>query len=592
MGEKRNKEEIAEDYCFVCKDGGYLIVCEYGDCLKSYHPECVGKDPSFVETGGQYTCDLHSCFNCHKRSQFQCFVCPSSVCRRCLKISAFVCTREGKGFCNNCLKLAIMVEENVDVDSDGEKVDFEDRDTWEFLFMDYWLIVKKKEGIMLEELRKADVLLRSGKNYKGRVDLYELPEEEYMISDSDDMAIDEDDGMSFSKKPKGHRGKKMLKGRKSGSVKREFIGWASKELAEFLTSIGKDIEKPLTQFEVSDIIKEYVHYNQLFHPSKRKKVLCDVRLQSLFKRKALNRFKIDDLLERHFSDYQDAKDDLLYGVDEVNDPLINKRQKCSVFNLTDHKSKPNGCKEKVSEAPKSTRAVVVLKNTRKSCYAAVIAENIKLVYLKQSLVQKFLKTPETFESKVMDSFVRIKCDRTDFYMPRNSHQIFQVTGLKKASETYKIADTSTDILLQVSDVLQDIPISILSDDDFTEVDLEKKARNLHVDITNHWIEREIVVLQNQIDRANEKGWRREYPLLNVKQLLMTEDEQARLLNILPAIIADEEPEPNAATESPDGGEFEGNAAISSENAQKRENEERTASAKFKAAENEVEGVVY
>ncbi|KAK1299967.1 Uncharacterized protein QJS10_CPB13g00660 [Acorus calamus] len=469
MGEKRNKEEIAEDYCFVCKDGGYLIVCEYGDCLKSYHPECVGKDPSFVETGGQYTCDLHSCFNCHKRSQFQCFVCPSSVCRRCLKISAFVCTREGKGFCNNCLKLAIMVEENVDVDSDGEKVDFEDRDTWEFLFMDYWLIVKKKEGIMLEELRKADVLLRSGKNYKGRFDLYELPEEEYMISDSDDMAIDEDDGMSFSKKPKGHRGKKMLKGRKSGSVKREFIGWASKELAEFLTSIGKDIEKPLTQFEVSDIIKEYVHYNQLFHPSKRKKVLCDVRLQSLFKRKALNRFKIDDLLERHFSDYQDAKDDLLYGVEEVTDPIINKRQKCSVFNLTDHKSKPNGCKEKVSEAPKSTRAVVVLKNKRKSCYAAVIAENMKLVYLKQSLVQKFLKTPETFER------------------------------IKKASETYKIADTSTNILLQVSDVLQDIPISILSDDDFTE----EECDNLRQRVSSGFLKRPLL---EEVECEMERGY--------------------------------------------------------------------------------------
>ncbi|KAK1299803.1 Uncharacterized protein QJS10_CPB13g00659 [Acorus calamus] len=121
-----------------------------------------------------------------------------------------------------------------------------------------------------------------------------------------------------------------------------------------------------------------------------------------------------------------------------------------------------------------------------------------------------------------------------------------------------------------------------------EVDLEKKARNLHVDITNHWIEREIVVLQNQIDRANEKGWRREYPLLNVKQLLMTEDEQARLLNILPEIIADEEPEPNAATESPDRGEFEGKEAVSSENGQKIKDEEKTAPAKFKAAENEVE----
>lgn len=27
---KLRKEEIAEDYCFVCKDGGDLLICDYG----------------------------------------------------------------------------------------------------------------------------------------------------------------------------------------------------------------------------------------------------------------------------------------------------------------------------------------------------------------------------------------------------------------------------------------------------------------------------------------------------------------------------------------------------------------------------------
>ncbi|KAK1275582.1 hypothetical protein QJS04_geneDACA009940 [Acorus gramineus] len=575
---RRKKEEIAEDYCFVCKDGGLLLVCDYKDCLKAYHPQCVGKDNSFIDTKRHYSCDWHSCFLCHKRSHFRCFVCPRSVCRACIENSEFVCTREGKGFCAHCLKLAKLIEENADVDSDGGKVDFKDTETYEFLFLDYWVIVKEKESITLEEICNASALLKNNQNYESGFDLYKDPEEEDVISAGDDIEIYKDDGISFLEKPRGSHGRKMMTLKKSGSLKREFIGWASKELAEFLTSIGKDIEKPLTQLEVSDIIKEYVRSNNLHHPNKKKKaIICDARLYSIFKKKTLNRRKVEELLERHFSDYQESEDDFLFGAEEDNYATTNKRQKGSDLDFTDHGLKRNGYKKKVSGTPKS-------------CYAAVVSKNIKKVYLKQSLVKKLLKTPETFESKVVDSFVRIKCDRMDIYIPRNSHQLVQVIGINKGSETYKIGGTSTDIIFRVSDVLKDIRILMLSDDDFTEeecedlrqrvkdgllkrpllVDLEKKARNLHADITNHWIETEILVLQNQIDRANEKGWRRElYEFMERKQLLTTESERARLLNELPEVVADEAVEPKDATDSPVQGELEGQEAVSSETAVER-----------------------
>ncbi|CBI27724.3 unnamed protein product, partial [Vitis vinifera] len=45
----------------------------------------------------------------------------------------------------------------------------------------------------------------------------------------------------------------------------------------------------------------------------------------------------------------------------------------------------------------------------------------------------------------------------------------------------------------------------------TVVELKQKAQRLHEDITKHWIARELDLLQNLIDRANEKGWRKEYP---------------------------------------------------------------------------------
>ncbi|KAI8531489.1 hypothetical protein RHMOL_Rhmol11G0139900 [Rhododendron molle] len=103
------------------------------------------------------------------------------------------------------------------------------------------------------------------------------------------------------------------------------------------------------------------------------------------------------------------------------------------------------------------------------------------------------------------------------------------SGMRKVT----LGDTKTEILLQVPNMSMDIGVDMLSDDNFSEeecedlrqkvkdgllrkltiVELEHKAKSLHEDITNHWIKRQLALLQNLIDRANEKGWRREYPFV-------------------------------------------------------------------------------
>ncbi|GAV77046.1 SWIB domain-containing protein/GYF domain-containing protein/Plus-3 domain-containing protein, partial [Cephalotus follicularis] len=340
--------------------------------------------------------------------------------------------------------------------------------------------------------------------------------------------------------PKCRRKRTKLKG---GERKMEYIGWGSKQLIEFLESIGRYTSTNMSRYDVATIITDYANENNLFNLNqakkenkKKKKIACDERLHSLFGKKSISRIKIHDLLEPHFAENQDASDsddDLFsFSDDEDNTKFINNNSKK---------------KFAVEHAPKSP-------------YAAVIPDNIRLVYLKRSLVEDLLlKDPLSLPSKLAGSFVRVKSDPNDYLQP-NSHLLLQVTCNSSPFHSYP---TQFRILLQLSNFMKDIPLSMLSDDNFskeecedlcqrvkdgllkrpTVVELEEKARILHEDVTKHWLMGEIALLQKLIDRANEKGWRKEsftlFEYMERRQLLQTPDEQSRLLSDVPKVVADE-----------------------------------------------------
>ncbi|KAJ6809337.1 uncharacterized protein M6B38_160200 [Iris pallida] len=514
------EKDMAEDLCFVCKDGGVLRVCDYKNCLKAYHPQCVDRDTDFLEADDPWTCGWHLCI-CKKASTFQCFCCPNSFCHSCIKSAEFVqVKRKTKGFCDNCLKLAKLIEEKSNIDSDGlsathfticcsqEKVDFNDAETYEGLFKDYWDIVKREEKLTLVDVREADALLKRGDNFQNDSDSDKLFEE------SDDLLDDCEDTKSRFKSLKGRQSRMKPQVRKSRK-ERTFSSWASEELREFLSYIGKYTEKPQSRFDVAETIKDYVQSNNLFPPDnkKRKLVVPDEKLRKLFRKKKLKYHKIYDLSKNHLAEENsDLNAEFPSSSEEDQGSEYGKKQRRTNSGSKVHKLDANIGRKKLLDPSKNNNA-------------SIVVDNIKLLYMRRSLILELLKNPETFETKVVGCFVKVKNDPKDiYYLALKEYQLGQVTGIKKSQQTYKLGETSSDILLRVSNFSKDILISSLSNDEIeqgecedlqqlvkkglfkqpTVTDLETKIKSVHQDIMNHWIDREIVKLQKQIDRANEK----------------------------------------------------------------------------------------
>ncbi|KAJ0467587.1 putative chromatin remodeling SWIB-Plus-3 family [Helianthus annuus] len=341
---------------------------------------------------------------------------------------------------------------------------------------------------------------------------------------------------------KNERTPKVVKQRRNlKSKKLEFVGWGSKSLIEFLQSIGKDTGKELSHHKVTAIVDDYVHNFQLLHPQKKKRVVCDEKLHSLFRKKQIPLIKIHELLHSHFADNRDSSSE---------DDHSNSSEEYENVSSTRMKRKVSSAEKKAHSQTEKASGTLL------SCFAAIVPENVKLLYLKRSLVQELVKQPESFEEKLLGSYIRIKSDPLDFSR-KTSHQLHPVTGVKNVG-------LLEEILLQVPNMIKDIPIRMLSDDDFskdeiedlcqrvkdgllkrpTVVEVEQKAQILHEDITKHWLPRELVRLQNLIDRANEKGWRKElFAYIERKKLLQTPSEQSKLLTEVPKVTADKlEPE--------------------------------------------------
>uniref|UniRef100_K4AJ40 Zinc finger PHD-type domain-containing protein n=1 Tax=Setaria italica TaxID=4555 RepID=K4AJ40_SETIT len=55
----RRKEDEEEVVCFICFDGGNLVVCDRRGCPKVYHPACIKRDEAFFQSRSKWNCGTH-----------------------------------------------------------------------------------------------------------------------------------------------------------------------------------------------------------------------------------------------------------------------------------------------------------------------------------------------------------------------------------------------------------------------------------------------------------------------------------------------------------------------------------------------------
>ncbi|XP_004291675.1 PREDICTED: uncharacterized protein At5g08430-like isoform 2 [Fragaria vesca subsp. vesca] len=224
---------------------------------------------------------------------------------------------------------------------------------------------------------------------------------------------------------------KQMRTRKA-SKRLEFIGWGSEPLIKFLKSIGKDTTEKLSQFDLDKIIYNYMRDNELYDTKNKRKALCDQSLQSIFRKKSVLLEKIYGLLWEHLAENvtEDSESD-----DEDEIKLLDKNKG------TAHDHKKRRVSSDTTIASDEQKASP---RFQKSCFASIVTENLKLVYIKRTLLEKLLKEPDHSESKILGSFVRVKNDSLD-YLQRSTHQLSQVKGIVCTCSQYQAMRFVTDV---------------------------------------------------------------------------------------------------------------------------------------------------
>ncbi|XP_021302782.1 zinc finger CCCH domain-containing protein 44 [Sorghum bicolor] len=574
-----NKKD-EEVVCFICFDGGNLVVCDRRGCPKVYHPACIKRDESFFRRRGKWDCGWHICSSCEKAVQYMCYTCTYSVCKGCIQQGKFFGVRGNKGFCDTCYGTILLIESK----DDGAKVgvDFDDQNSWEYLFKLYWLDLKGKHSLTIEELKSAKTHW-TVPTTAGRREKEESSDELYDASQ--DATFDTSSKKRRQNNSSGKRGRKRkidggITSRKcgisinsAGSLPNGSTGegvslpgdtkWASSELLEFIGHMRNGDSSYISQFDVQVLLLEYIKQNNLRDPRRKSQIICDARLSSLFRKPRVGHLEMLKLLEMHYlvkqaptlnADSQRAIDS---DSAQVNNGGYNE--------LTDKL----GSDKKRKAHKKIERELTINPDD----YAAIDMHNINLIYLRRSLMEDLIDEVTAFSDKIAGAFVRIRI--SGLGNKQDMYRLVKVLGTHKVAERYTVGKKTTDYALEISNLEKKeiITMDTISNQDFTEEECKRLRQSMKFGLTarlkvgdvyekakifqslrfKDWLENEKQRLSHLRDRASETGRRKELrECVEKLQVLNTPEEKERMINEVPEVHVDPRMDPSyESAEEPD-----------------------------------------
>ncbi|XP_034932925.1 zinc finger CCCH domain-containing protein 44 [Populus alba] len=583
----QRKKRDEEDVCFICFDGGSLVLCDRRGCPKAYHPACIKRDEAFFRSKAKWNCGWHICSSCQKASHYMCYTCPYSLCKGCTKDADYLCVRGNKGFCGTCMRTIMLIENIATVNQEKVQVDFDDTTSWEYLFKVYWIYLKAKLSLTIDELTKAknpwkgDDLTKVKSPWKGAGAMApkQDPSGEFCHSNDNNGSFSD----SFCGNLEIHAKRRKMEDQPKLHIENSLVMeksctdqlthlpdsplWATKELLDFVSHVKNGDMSVLSVFEVQNLLLEYIKRNDLRDPHEKSHIFCDSRLIKLFGKERVGHFEMLKLLEYHFlvKEKSPVDETTVMGVSNAGGGQVEAAGNSDSQLVTG------------SDRRRKTRKKIDDRGPQINCnpeeYAAIDVHNISLLYLKRSLMENLMDDAGKFHEKVVGSFVRIRISGGD--KKQDMYRLVQVVGIGKAAESYKVGTKTTDDMLEILNLDKKEVISIdgISDQDFSEGEckrlrqsikcglikrltvgeIQKRAMVIQDAKVRDRLEEEILKLNHLRDRASENGRRKDLrECVEKLDLLKSPEERQRRLLEIPDVHADPNMNPSYDSEEDSG----------------------------------------